>query len=178
LPAGGFGEVIGEDLGLFVPNENVRPAFARRAKESCDSGIGGTGISCNALFRGNALSTCTGTSVDEGSVEEELNRAEEAELSYKPPVEAELLVPPLPLERSQYEIDKFSEAKRRVPITWLISFNIGEQVVVFLQRIPRRAQWPPLAHSFESICSIERSVTASGPFKYFKGRLWRVLDLF
>lgn len=37
-----------------------------------------------------------GTSVEEGSVDEELYLPEE-ELSNNPPVEAELLVPPLPL---------------------------------------------------------------------------------
>ena len=37
-----------------------------------------------------------GVSVDDGKVEEELNRAEADELSW-PPLDAELFVPPLPL---------------------------------------------------------------------------------
>lgn len=39
-----------------------------------------------------------GISVDEGSVDVELKRADDEELSLCPPLEAELLVPPLPLE--------------------------------------------------------------------------------
>ena len=31
-PVPGVEEVIGEDFGLFVPKEKVRPAFARREK--------------------------------------------------------------------------------------------------------------------------------------------------
>jgi hypothetical protein len=98
-PVPGREEPIGDDLGLFVPKENVRPAFARRDATGRDSGIGGTGISWSALFNEKELSPCVGMSVEEGSVDEELKRAEDAELSYRPPVEAELSVPPLPLDR-------------------------------------------------------------------------------
>jgi hypothetical protein len=34
---------------------------------------------------------------DEGNVEDELYRGDEDEVSYKPPLDAELCVPPLPL---------------------------------------------------------------------------------
>lgn len=89
-------------LGAFVPKENLRPA-ALIEKAGRDSGIGGTGISCKALRSETVESSWIGTSVDDGRVDEELKRAEEEELSYRPPVEAELLVPPLPLKEVNVE---------------------------------------------------------------------------
>lgn len=59
-----------------------------------DSGIGGAAI-VKACF-GVGLSS-RAISVDEGRVDDELSRAEEDELSW-PPLEAELFVPPLPLD--------------------------------------------------------------------------------
>lgn len=66
-------------MGPFDPKENVRPP-ARTEKPGRESGIGGTGIS--GIGRLNDFgSDVIGMSVEEGRVEVELCRAEEAELS-------------------------------------------------------------------------------------------------
>lgn len=67
-----WSDLAEEDL---FPKEKVRPEDRREKKE--ESCIGGTGTSW------------MGISVELGNVDEELNFAEEAELSYKRPVEAE-----------------------------------------------------------------------------------------
>ena len=80
---------------FFLPNEKLLPA-ARNDNE-CGSGIGGIGNFRGSIGFGRGFSS-SGASVEEGRVDEELNRAEDEELSFCPPLEAELFVPPLPLE--------------------------------------------------------------------------------
>ena len=58
--------------------------------------MGGMEIFCGSIGFGSGFSS-SGTSVEEGNVDEELNRAEDEELSLFPPLEVDLLVPPLPL---------------------------------------------------------------------------------
>ena len=53
-------------------------------------------MSWEPLGFGRGLSS-RGASVEEGSVDEELKRAEADELSFCPPLDDELFVPPLPL---------------------------------------------------------------------------------
>ena len=89
------GRVV-EELGGFRPKENVLPAAARRENGDCEWGTAGKGALYGSLesVRGSSSGV---TSFGDGSVDEELKRAEEEELSYSPPLETELWVPPLPL---------------------------------------------------------------------------------
>ena len=80
---------------FFLPNEKALPAA--RNDKGFDSGIGGTGLLNISLCMKVDLSSNV-KSVEEGSVDEELKRADEEELSLLPPLEAELFVPPLPLK--------------------------------------------------------------------------------
>ncbi len=69
-----------------------------------------------------------GASVEEGRVDEELNRAEADELSFCPPLEDELFVPPLPLRR--FSTFCREAIYRDIPIMRIrISRPINEQVV-------------------------------------------------
>ncbi len=80
----------------LLANENVRPAFL--IDQPLERGVGGTGISWNGRCVDTIELVCESfeISVDEGIVDEELKRAEDAALPYGA-VEAELFVPPLPL---------------------------------------------------------------------------------
>lgn len=74
--------MIGRDVGIwlsafFLPNEKALPAALREAIPE-DSGVGGAAI-VKACFRAGRSSKAM--SVDDGRVDEELNRAEEEELS-------------------------------------------------------------------------------------------------
>jgi hypothetical protein len=119
----GWGEFCscGKLFGVLEPKDNVLPA-ARKEKDNWDSGIGGTGISW------------MGTSVEEGSVEEELKLADEA-LSYSPAVEAELLVPPLPLEPvhfatllSRVKTYRFSDEDASIPANTLSGLGSSKEL--------------------------------------------------
>lgn len=73
--------VTGEEvLDPLLPNEKVRPAVRIENAGLCP-GIGGTGMSWRARLNEIDESAPVGTSVEDGRVEEELNRADEAELS-------------------------------------------------------------------------------------------------
>lgn len=90
--APGFGDA-GTD---FLPIENFLPA-ARSENAGCVSGNGGIGMLGKALEATDRFSSGV-ASVDDGSVEDELKRADEEDVSKSPPLEDELLVPPLPLD--------------------------------------------------------------------------------
>ena len=82
------------DCPLRRPNEKALPP-ARRVKGWL-AGVGGTGTLRDSGGLGRVLSS-KGMSVEEGRVEEELNRGEMEELSWPPLEVDELFVPPLPL---------------------------------------------------------------------------------
>lgn len=62
-------------IGLFRPQDRVRPAFLR-LKEDVDLGTGGKGMSLNGLSCGDLQSSRPCISADEGAVEAALSREE------------------------------------------------------------------------------------------------------
>lgn len=88
----------GTSIFCLLAKENVRPAFL--IDQPLERGVGGTGISWIGRCVDTIEFVCESLemSVDEGIVDEELKRAEDAALPYGA-VEAELFVPPLPLTK-------------------------------------------------------------------------------
>lgn len=95
VKGGGNGSTATSFRGLLA-NENVRPAFLN--DHPLERAAGGTGISWRGRCPETIELACESLeiSVEEGMVDEELKRAEEAALPYGA-VDAELFVPPLPL---------------------------------------------------------------------------------
>ncbi len=81
------------EWGFLRPKEKVLPPA--RKDSGWLAGMGGAGILWVSWGFGSGFSS-KGMSVEDGKVDEELNRAEEDELSC-PPLDEELFVPPLPL---------------------------------------------------------------------------------
>lgn len=138
------------DGAFFLPNEKLLPAA--RNDNVCGSGIGGIGIFRDSIGFGKGFSS-SGASVEEGRVDEELNRAEDEELSFCPPLEAELFVPPLPLEsvstfRLQSELLNIPVVQVRTGPT------IDKYVIIQMRPGTQRAA---LTHSLQGSSAIERS---------------------
>lgn len=150
----------GVNLGLdgsgvdafFLPNEKLLPPA--RNDNVCGSGIGGIGIFRDSMGFGRGFSS-KGASVEEGRVDDELNRAEDEELSFWPPLEAELFVPPLPLKI----ISRFGLqfGCTDIPITqdWTRP-AVDKDVIVQMRSSAQRAA---LTHSLQSIPAIEGLTT-------------------
>ena len=87
---------MGEDVWVFFrPNEKVLPPALK--PRGLDPGMAGKGMLWVSFGCGLCRSS-KGVSVEEGSVELELYRADNDELSW--PLDAELFVPPLPLKKN------------------------------------------------------------------------------
>lgn len=82
---------MGDDPPILLPKEKVR-AEERSENGGRGTGAGGTGISWKGLGFPEAALMSERVSVEEGMVEEELSRAEEAALPYGALVEIELSV--------------------------------------------------------------------------------------
>ena len=80
------------DWAFLLPNEKLLPPV--RNVKGCGSGIGGTWILRESIGLGRGFSSPV-ASVEDGNVDDELNRPEAEELSFWPPVEVELFVTPL-----------------------------------------------------------------------------------
>lgn len=155
----GSGAVCGEGVSLgldgngcgafFLPNEKLLPAA--RNDNVCGSGIGGIGIFRESMGFGRGLSS-KGASVEEGRVDEELNRAEDEELSLWPPLEVELFVPPLPLQNVSTFGLRFELLV--IPIIQVRALRAIDKDVTIQMRA--RAQWAALTHSLQSISAIQR----------------------
>lgn len=139
-----------EGVAFFLPNEKLLPAA--RNDNVCGSGIGGIGIFRDSMGFGGGFSS-KGVSVEEGRVDEELNRAEDEELSFWPPLEAELFVPPLPLKsvstfRFQFEFPD-------VPINQVRARPaVDKDIIIQMRPCTQRAA---LTHSLQGTPAIEGS---------------------
>ena len=97
ITCGGIGDAELDFLAL-VPKENVR-LEPRNEKPGLVGGLGGTGVSWKGRWVDDLQLISDRASVEEGIVEEELRRAEDAALPYGVFEERvdEFSVPPLPL---------------------------------------------------------------------------------
>lgn len=98
-PGGGGWETIEDDPPILLPKEKVR-AEERSENGGRGTGAGGTGISWKSLGFPEAALMSERVSVEEGIVEEELSRADEAALLYGAFVEIDLSVQVLLLKAS------------------------------------------------------------------------------